>query len=305
LIVRHNGTVSAIGAPSCRKAFNALKSDQPRLRLAKQVAGLFAPLPEVEAVALSGSCASKTGASDSASDIDLYVFTRGDIPLESRESIVYRAGGATQSSLDLNYWGMSDEWIHIPSGLEIDVVYFDAGWMENEISRVVEKHQASLGYTTCFWHTIRHSIPFSDPHAWFSKLQQRCLIEYPESLRQNIIAMNHPVLRTIIPAYATQIEKAVAREDLVSINHRLAAFFASYFDIIFAVNRQLHPGEKRLVSLAISNCKSLPANMETDIHSILLTAGAHICELPGRLARFLDCLDTMLEAEGLLRKRPL
>jgi Domain of unknown function (DUF4037) len=292
-------------APSFHNAFNALKSDQPRLQLAKEVAGHFAPLPEVEAVALGGSCASKTGASDSASDIDLYVFTRGEIPLEIRESIVDRTGGATQSSLNFNYWGMSDEWIHTPSGLEIDVIYFDAVWMENEISRVVEKHQASLGYTTCFWHTIRHSIPFSDPHAWFSKLQHRCLIEYPESLRQNIIAMNYPVLRTVIPAYAKQIEKAVAREDLVSINHRLAAFFASYFDIIFAVNRQLHPGEKRLVSLALNNCKSLPANMETDIHSILVTAGTHMSELPGRLARFLDCLDTMLEDERLLSKTPM
>jgi Domain of unknown function (DUF4037) len=287
------------------KAFKALKSDQPRMQLAEQVGGLFASLPEVEAVALSGSCASKTAASDSASDIDLYVFTRGEIPLKIRESIVDRAGGATQSSLDLNYWGMSDEWIHTPSGLEIDVTYFDAAWMENEIARIVEKHRASLGYTTCFWHTIRHSILFSDPHAWFSKLQQRCLVEYPERLRQNIIAMNHPVLRTIIPAYARQIEKAVAREDLVSINHRLAAFFASYFDIVFAVNRQLHPGEKRLVSLAINNCKLLPANMETDIHSILVTAAAHIGELPGRLARFLDCLDTMLQDEGLLSETPM
>jgi hypothetical protein len=117
--------------------------------------------------------------------------------------------------------------------------------------------------------------------------------------------MNYPVLRTVIPAYAKQIEKAVAREDLVSINHRLAAFFASYFDIIFAVNRQLHPGEKRLVSLALNNCKSLPTNMESDIHSILVTAATHVSELPGRLARFLDCLDTMLEDEGLLSKTPM
>lgn len=205
-----------------------MKSDQPHLKLAKQVADLFALLPHVEAVALGGSCGSGGGTSDSASDIDLYVYTRGDIPLEARYSIVAQTGGATQSSLNLNYWGVGDEWLNAPTGLEIDIVYFDAPWMEDQISRVVEKHQASLGYTTCFWYTIRQSIVFSDPHAWFARLQERCQVEYPEILRKNIIALNYPVLRSVIPAYANQLEKAVKRHDLVSITHRLSALFVSY-----------------------------------------------------------------------------
>ena len=218
---------------------------------------------------MGGSYGSGSGNSDSASDIDLYVYTRGDIPLKARDSIVAQTGGATRSSLNLNYWGAGDEWLNAPTGIEIDIVYFDARWMEDQISRVVENHQASLGYTTCFWHTIRQSMVFFDQNAWFARLQKRCLVEYPEILRQNIIALNHPVLHSVIPAYANQLEKAVKRHDLVSVNHRLAGLFASYFDIIFAVSRQLHPREKRLVELALKNCISLPANMETDIYSIL------------------------------------
>ncbi|MGA9579370.1 MAG: hypothetical protein WBV90_17300, partial [Terrimicrobiaceae bacterium] len=86
--------------------------------------------------------------------------------------------------------------------------------------------------------------------------------------------------------------------DLLSINHRLAAFFASYFDIIFAVNRELHPGEKRLLQFALNGCRLLPENMETDIASILLMASADIIGLPGSISRLLDNLDQLLANDG-------
>lgn len=280
----------------------SVKTEQPHLKLAKEVADLFASLPHVEAVALGGSYRGGRGNSDSASDLDLYIYTRGEIPLEARAAIVAQTGGATESSLNLNYWGAGDEWLNAPTGIEIDIVYFDAGWMKEQISRVVENHQASLGYTTCFWHTIRHSMVFFDPNGWFAKLQTRCLVEYPESLRQNIIALNHPILRGVIPAYASQLGKAVKRHDFVSVNHRLAALFASYFDIIFAVSRQLHPGEKRLVESALKNCHSLPVNMKTDIHSILSTMVVDVSGVPGRVTLLLDRLDRLLEDEGFVSK---
>lgn len=229
----------------------------------------------------------------------MYVCTRDSIPLGVRRSLIERTGGATQANLDLNYWGPGDEWLHAPTGLEVDVVYFDTVWMEDQTVRVLEKHQASLGYTTCVWHTIRHSVILFDPRAWFARLQRRCCISYPEALRRNIIALNHPVLRTIIPSYANQISKAVKRRDLVSINHRVAALFASYFDVLFAMNRLLHPGEKRQIEFALHNCRMLPTHMESDMASILMPAMAEISTLPDRLKRLLDRLDETLEKEGL------
>lgn len=267
------------------------------LQLANQIATLFAALPKVEAVALGGSRGG-AGSTDPASDIDLYIYTQSDIALEDRRSIVERSGGAVRASLDLTYWGPGDEWINVPTGIEVDIIYFDAAWMEEQIARVVEKHQASLGYSTSFCYTVRNSIIFSDPHGWFARLQQRCQTEYPETLRKNIISLNHPVLRSIIPAYANQIEKAAKRGDLVSINHRLAGLLASYFDILFAINRQLHPGEKRQVEFALKNCSLLPANIEADLASILLLSAVDITDLPARVARLLDHLDQLLEREG-------
>ena len=112
-----------------------------------------------------------------------------------------------QSGLNLNYWGLGDEWFNASTGIEMDLVYFDASWMEEQITRVVERHEASLGYSTCLWRTIRQSIVFSDPRGWFAKLRRRCKVPYPEALRRSIVALNHPVLRDIIPSSPTKSQK--------------------------------------------------------------------------------------------------
>ncbi|MBR6127240.1 DUF4037 domain-containing protein, partial [bacterium] len=43
------------------------------------------------------------------------------------------------------------------------------------------------------------------------------------------------------------------------------AFLASYFDVIFAVNELLHPGEKRLIQYSLNNCKILPKDFEENL----------------------------------------
>jgi len=269
------------------------------LALARRIAGLFAPLQQVEAVALGGSRGGGGVATDPSSDIDVYVYTNGDIPLEVREGVVERSGGATRTSLDMRYWGPGDEWLNAATGIHVDAIYFDAGWMEEQVERVLVRHEASLGYTTCFWHTVRGSTMLEDRRGWFAGLQERCRVEYPEELRQNIVAFNHPVLHGVIPAYAHQLEKAVKRRDLVSINHRLAGLLASYFDIVFAVNRQPHPGEKRLIEAAVRSCPRLPVEMAADLAEILETATTDLAGLPARIDRLLDRLDALLAAEGL------
>ena len=70
-------------------------------------------------------------------------------------------------------------------------------------------------------------------------------------------------------SYYEQIQKAVQRNDIVSVNHRIAAFLASYFDVIFALNEMLHPGEKRLINYVKTNCKIVPGNFEDNINKLL------------------------------------
>lgn len=262
--------------------------------LATRLATLFGELPQVVAVALSGSLAS--GAADAASDIDLYVYTRGELPLIARQAIVERVGGAVRADMGLTYFGQGDEWIDAATGIHVDAVYFDADWMAAQVRRAVVDHTPSLGYSTAFWHTVRASRPLDDSHGWLAALQIEAAVPYPEPLRRAIVAYNHPILRGTLSSFRAQLVKAVARGDLVSVNHRLAVLLASYFDILFAVNRVPHPGEKRLLALAEALCVTLPVDMAADVAATLIAAGAAPGDLLGHLDRLLDRLDEWLSS---------
>ena len=82
---------------------------------------------------------------------------------------------------------------------------------------------------------------------------------YPEPLRRAIVARNRPLLADNLSSFAAQLEKALARGDAVSASHRAAAFLASYFDVLFALNRATHPGEKRLLRARRASLPAPPA----------------------------------------------
>src|SRR5512143_674557 len=86
--------------------------------LAQRVAGRFAELAQVEAVALGGS-QSASGA-DSQSDIDLYVYCRAPVALEERGQI---ASGTRRAEIGNEFWEPGDEWIDAETGISVDVMF--------------------------------------------------------------------------------------------------------------------------------------------------------------------------------------
>lgn len=267
----------------------------PHQQLAQVLAEQFSVFPQVQAIGLGGSQAG--GVVDATSDIDLYVFTRAAIPLESRRAIV-QARGATRADLDLNLWDPGDEWFDAPTGIEVDVMFWEPDWARAQVERVVLQHQAWMGYTTCHWHTMRTMQVLFDRAGWLAEVKHLADQPYPEELRRAIVSKNHAVLRNIIPAYLHQVEKAVQRGDLVSINHRVAALYASYFEVLFALNCQTHPGEKKLAALAQQMCTSLPEGMAEDVAAVLRSAGEPETGLLQHLNRLLDRLDELLIQQG-------
>jgi hypothetical protein len=261
--------------------------------VADGIASRISAIPEVEAVVLAGSRLSQFA--DDHSDVDLYVYGSGIVPTSLRAEI---AGGARRSEIGNSFWEPGDEWIDGETGIAVDVMFRTTRWIEDQLDRVLERHEASVGYSTCFWYNVRNSRALFDRAGWFKALQQTAGQPYPEQLKRAIVAKNHPILRNSMSSYLHQIELALARHDPISVNHRTVAMLASYFDIVFAVNGQPHPGEKRLLQFAQALCAKLPTEMDERVGAVLLALPGG--PVPGLANTMLDGLDDLLRGAGSL-----
>jgi hypothetical protein len=257
----------------------------------------MAVVPSVVAVALVGSHVS--GVAEAGSDFDLFVYTDGDVrELRTRLADEFADPTAWRSFHERGH-GDGDVWRLKDGGIWVDLMYWSTAWSEAQLRRVLVEHAAAMGYSTAFWRSIRDAHPLYERDAWHVELQRRARQPYPEALRRNIIALNHPYLHDHPFSYRHQAAKALQRRDVISVNHRVAAWLASYFDIVFALNRVLHPGEKRLLEHVARECPLLPAGM--------MSAVGRLVGLAGRPASpLLDTLDELTgDLEALLRREQL
>lgn len=269
--------------------------------LLEAIATEFGALPEVRAVALAGSRGGRLW--DERSDLDLCVYAATEPPEAWRTRLAQKFG--ERISIGNHFWETGDEWVARQTGTVVDIMYRTPEWIEGQLDRVLLHHQASVGYSTCFVHNVLHSRALHDPQGWYAALQRRTQQPYPEELRRAVVAKNHPILRSTHSSYLHQLTLALARHDHVSVQHRVTALLVSCLDIVFAVNRLPHPGEKRLVAYVLTACPKRPPNFHVALEALLKAAapGNH-AELPQRVHEFLDGLDALLLEEGLLDATP-
>jgi len=153
----------------------------------------------------------------------------------------------------------------------VDIAWWTCTWAEAELKALLDDHRARVGYSTAFWRSIRFGRPLYERTAWHVQLQARAGAPYPPALARAIIELNRPWLDGHPFSFRHQLASAIGRGDVVSRNHRVAAWIASYFDIIFAANRVLHPGEKKLVDIAERECGRLPLDMRVDVEDLVRT----------------------------------
>lgn len=231
----------------------------------QEIARQLGEMTGVIAVALSGSGAS--GYADTASDVDLCVYAKEPPPIAQRRTLALAYD--PNPEIDNQVFGTGDEWGDPRIGLAVDLMFWTPIWIEQQLGRVLDQYLPAAGYSTCFWRTVQRSVPLIDPTGWFARLQATANQPYPEALRCSIIATNWPLLRGAHSSFLHQIEKAITRNDGVSVHHRSAALLASWFDVLFAVNRVPHPGEKRLIAVARVECTLYSPRFEEQISAFL------------------------------------
>lgn len=220
-------------------------------------------LPQVEAIALGGSRA--TGRHDAKSDYDVYVYLTGAVAEDTRRSILERYCGYLE--IGNSFWELEDD-VTLKDGIDMDIIYRNLDDFAGTVSGVVDGCNAWNGYTTCMWHNLITGKIVFDRNGKLHALQEKYRIPYPQKLKENIIANNRKLLSGMLPSFDGQIQKAENRGDLVSVNHRVTEFLASYFDILFALNEMTHPGEKRMQSICSAECKILPEKFDENLNRL-------------------------------------
>lgn len=254
-------------------------------RLAAEVAADYAALG-VTAVVLGGS--STSALADPHSDVDLYVYSLAPIRLASRQAIAGARG--VNLDFDLRFWEVGDEWDE-RSGVHVDVMFRSLAFAEEELAARLERHEANIGYTTALLYNFETSEILYDPSGWFAGVQRQVKGPYPQPLQAAIIARNWPLLKGIHGAYPKQLALAALRGDKVAVNHRLTAFLASYFDVLFALNERYHPGEKRLEQHAQA-LALLPKGFKEDIAALFSENEA--APLTSKVARLVAGLEPLV-----------
>ena len=250
-------------------------------RVLKEIAAGFSSLGAVRAVAVSGSVTG--GIYDRLSDRDIYVYA-DELPSAEERRHILKSLSPDSLLVGQSFFEPGDEMA--ADGMVYDIMYRDAGFASREIERVWIRHQPSLGYSTCFLFNLqRHHFLF-DRDGRMAREVSVLSEPYPEELAQRIISYNAEMMTGPLSSnWMHQLEHAVARDDAVSVNHRLAALMASYFDILFASGRVLHPGEKKLIPYAHLLCSRLPESFDEDMKAVFSASGEELLENVGRAVR--------------------
>lgn len=252
-------------------------------------------LPEVQAIALGGSRAGT--AFDEKSDYDVYLYCTGNVEENVRKNILEKY--CKYIEIGNHFWEYEDN-CTLNNGIDIDILYRNLEDFCNDVASVVEDCNSRNGYTTCMWHNLKTCKIIYDENGNLEKAKERFNVEYPQKLRQSIIERNMKLLSGSMPAYDMQIKKAVNRNDYVSINHRVSAFLESYFDIIFAMNKLTHPGEKRLVQLCKRDCKILPDNFESNLDALFRDMFTNTANIEKALQNIVTEISKCLERNNII-----
>jgi predicted nucleotidyltransferase len=217
-----------------------------------RIVGAIGDLAGIVAITLGGSVAA--GFADESSDLDLHVYARE--PLADSQTRSQRLMAIADPGTDVREersWGLEDHfWM---GGRLVELVYVDLDDLLREVDHAYESGLDGEGFVTARLYYAAEGRLLHDPTGEFASLRDR-LTAYPEPTRRRLLRSNPDLLR----AYLKQLRTAHRRGDLLFVLHRRYSVQMVFFNLLFAINRRYHPGEKRLLRHA-ERCELQPPDM--------------------------------------------
>jgi len=112
-------------------------------------------------------------------------------------------------------------------------------------------------------------------------------------------AQARPGFWTRLRAQSNLVDESVL-DGAYSLTGLLVLWLASCFDILFAVNRVLHPGEKRLLEFAARECPVVPEDLSPCLVRLLRLATQAAWPLLDTVDELTDGLEVLIRREHVL-----
>lgn len=237
-------------------------------------------LEEVVAITLGGSRGRNNH--DEMSDYDFYIYLSNELPLDKRKAVIEKY--TSYMEYGNHFWELEDDGV-LNNGIEIEFIYRNLSEFTTAIEQTTNNLIVNHGYSTSFLENLINSVIIFDKTGELTALVEKHSSKMSDELQKAILDYNTPLLLDKIPALYKQVKKAVERQDLNSINHRLTEYFAIFYDVLFAINKTLHPGEKRMLKFALELEKQ-PKDLENLVNTIFL----NVYHDNDKMLRSLKCL---------------
>jgi predicted nucleotidyltransferase len=227
-------------------------SIKPQASLLPQIVMALTDLPGVAAIAVGGSAAA--GFADEFSDFDLYVYYHEPLAASADRAARLRTL-ADEGTLEVGIptFGLEDH-LRVQKKL-VELVYLNLDRLIADVDHAYSQGLISEGYTTGLLYILFRNQVFHDATGEVTALRARLQATYPEPTRTRLLRTHPQLLRY----YLEQMRIAQRRDDLLFVQHMRYNIQMIFFNLLFALNRQYHPGGKRLLTHA-QRCAAQPAD---------------------------------------------
>lgn len=210
-----------------------------------RIAVVVGQIPGVIAIAQGGSV--NAGLADASSDRDFHVYWEPPLAPAAERAVRLAAladPGCVWPGEGMTSWLLEDHFT--VAGQLIELIYIRMADVAAEVEAAYRDGFAEEGFTTGRLFCFAHDRIVHDPAGSLGAQQPRLTASYPEALRRAILRRQC----TRLALYIGQLRTGQQRGDLLYAQQIRTKLQNVYFDLLFAVNRFYHPGEKRLLIYA-------------------------------------------------------